>query len=67
LVKTARVRKRGQPSRRVVTLGCPISTDVEGVSFYQYLGLFDALGQLTNPMLPPAMAAGKYTLDAFPT
>ena len=66
----------------VVTLGCPISTDVEGVSFYQYLGLFDALGQLnmwghrpdqwtptwhsTNPMLPPAMAAGKYTVDALP-
>jgi hypothetical protein len=67
---------------RVVTLGCPISTDVEGVSYFQYLGLFDALGQLnmwghrpdewlptwhsTNPMLPPAMAAGKYTVDAFP-
>jgi hypothetical protein len=31
---------------RVVTLGCPIATDVDGVSFYQYLGLFDALGQL---------------------
>jgi hypothetical protein len=67
---------------RVVTLGCPISTDVKGVSYYQYLGLFDALGQLnmwghlpdqwpptwhsTNPLLPPAMAAGKYTADAFP-
>ncbi|MCC8954346.1 hypothetical protein H8B02_13055 [Bradyrhizobium sp. Pear77] len=66
---------------RVVTLGCPISSDVEGVSYYQYLGLFDALGQLnmwghlpnqwpptwhsTNPMLPPAMAAGTYTVEAF--
>jgi hypothetical protein len=66
----------------VVTLGCPISTDVEGVSYYQYLGLFDALGQLnmwghrpdqwpptwhsTNPKLPPAMGAGKYTVEAFP-
>ncbi|WP_407114726.1 hypothetical protein [Bradyrhizobium sp. LMG 9283] len=66
---------------QVVTLGCPISTDVEGVSYYQYLGLFDALGQLnmwghrpnqwpptwhsTNPNLPPAMAAGKYVADAF--
>ena len=68
---------------RVVTLGCPIATNVEGVSYYQYLGLFDALGQLnmwghwpdhwvptwhsTNPMLPPAMAAGKYTEDTTPT
>ncbi|MCA1500254.1 hypothetical protein [Bradyrhizobium sp. NBAIM14] len=67
---------------RVVTLGCPISTDVAGVSYYQYLGLFDALGQLnmwghrpnqwpptwhsTNPKLPPAMTAGKYAADAFP-
>jgi hypothetical protein len=65
----------------VVTLGCPIATDVDGVNYYQYLGLFDALGQLnmwghlpdqwtptwhsTNPMLPPAMAAGKYTADAM--
>ncbi|MCA1471191.1 hypothetical protein I6F09_25330 [Bradyrhizobium sp. IC3195] len=67
---------------RIVTLGCPISTDVAGVSYYQYLGLFDALGQLnmwghrpnqwpptwhsTNPKLPPAMTAGKYAADAFP-
>ena len=67
---------------RVVTLGCPIAMNVEGVSYHQYLGLFDALGQLnmwghwpdswtptwhsTNPMLPPAMPAGKYTEDAFP-
>ena len=67
---------------RVVTLGCPIATDVDGVSYYQYLGLFDALGQLnmwghwpdrwtptwhsTNPTLPPAMAAGKYAKDAMP-
>lgn len=68
---------------RVVTLGCPIATDVDDVSFYQYLGLFDALGQLnmwghwpdewpptwhtTNPVLPPAMAAGPYTKNAFPS
>jgi hypothetical protein len=67
---------------RVVTLGCPIATDVDDVNFYQYLGLFDALGQLnmwghwpdewpptwhtTNPVLPPAMAAGPYTKNAFP-
>jgi hypothetical protein len=67
---------------RVVTLGCPIATNVEGVNYHQYLGLFDGLGQLnmwghwpdqwpptwhsTNPMLPPAMAAGKFTEDACP-
>jgi hypothetical protein len=61
----------------VVTLGCPIAEDVEGVHYHQFLGLFDALGQLnawghwpefwaptwhsTNPALPPAMAAGKMT------
>ncbi len=59
---------------RVVTLGCPIAEDAPGVVYYQYLGLFDALGQAnmwghlpeqwtptwhsTNPFLPPAMAAG---------
>ena len=59
---------------RVVTLGCPIGKSVRGVDYHQYLGLFDALGQLnawghrpdhwpptwhsTNPVLPPAMAAG---------
>jgi hypothetical protein len=59
---------------RVVTLGCPIAPNVNGVGFYQYLGLFDALGQLnmwgnlpnewvptwhtTDPMLPPAMLTG---------
>ena len=62
---------------RVVTLGCPIGENVEGVDYHQYLGLFDALGQLnswghwpeywpptwhsTNPVLPPAMAAGRMT------
>ena len=62
---------------RVVTLGCPISENVAGVAYYQYLGLFDALGQLnawghwpeywpptwhsTNPALPPAMAVGEMT------
>jgi hypothetical protein len=61
----------------VVTLGCPISENVAGVHYHQYLGLFDALGQLnawghwpehwpptwhsTNPALPPAMAAGEMT------
>ena len=62
---------------RVVTLGCPIGENVAGVVYHQYLGLFDALGQLnawghwpeywpptwhsTNPVLPPAMAAGEMT------
>jgi hypothetical protein len=62
---------------RVVTMGCPIAPDVEGVRYFQYLGLFDALGQLnmwgnqpsewvatwhsTDPWLPPAMAAGDLT------
>ncbi|SEJ43837.1 hypothetical protein SAMN05518849_106193 [Sphingobium sp. AP50] len=65
----------------VVTLGCPIAENVEGVKFHQYLGLFDALGQLnmwgnqpdewvptwhsTNPMLPPAMQAGPLTQAAL--
>jgi hypothetical protein len=60
---------------RVVTLGCPIGENVAGVDYHQYLGLFDALGQLnawghwpeywpptwhsTNPVLPPAMAVGE--------
>jgi hypothetical protein len=67
---------------RVVTLGCPIARTVEDVCYHQYLGLFDALGQLnmwghqpndwlptwhsTNPMLPPAMEAGGLTRDALP-
>ncbi|MCE4556814.1 hypothetical protein [Pelomonas cellulosilytica] len=62
---------------RVVTLGCPIAESDAGVDYFQYLGLFDALGQLnawghsptewvptwhsTNPKLPPAMDAGKLT------
>jgi hypothetical protein len=65
---------------RVVTLGCPIGEDFEGVEYHQYLGLFDALGQLnawghrpkhwpptwhsTNPVLPPAMAAGKFASES---
>jgi len=65
---------------RVVTLGCPIGEDVAGVEYRQYLGLFDALGQLnawghwpdhwpptwhsTNPVLPPAMAAGEMTSES---
>jgi hypothetical protein len=64
----------------VVTLGCPIAQDAPGASYYQYLGLYDALGQLnmwghwpdqwvqswhtTNPWLPPAMAAGELTQNA---
>ncbi len=59
---------------KVVTLGCPIAEEAPGAHYFQYLGLFDALGQLnmwghhpntwlptwhsTNPALPPAMAAG---------
>jgi hypothetical protein len=31
---------------RVVTLGCPIAENVAGVEYHQYLGLFDAPGQL---------------------
>ena len=65
---------------RVVTLGCPIAENVSGVDYHQYLGLFDALGQLnawghwpdhwpptwhsTNPVLPPAMAAGAMTAES---
>ena len=65
---------------RVVTLGCPIDENVSGVDYHQYLGLFDALGQLnawghspdhwpptwhsTNPVLPPAMAAGEMTAES---
>ena len=65
---------------RVVTLGCPIGENVVGVDYHQYLGLFDALGQLnawghqpdhwpltwhsTNPVLQPAMAAGKITAES---
>jgi hypothetical protein len=66
---------------RVVTLGCPIAENVAGVDYHQYLGLFDALGQLnawghwpeywpptwhsTNPALPPAMAAGEMTSESM--
>ena len=65
---------------RVVTLGCPIAGNVAGVDYHQFLGLFDALGQLnawghwpnrwpptwhsTNPLLPPAMAAGEMTYES---
>jgi hypothetical protein len=31
---------------RVVTLGCPSGKNLPGVDYHQYLGLFDALGQL---------------------
>jgi hypothetical protein len=50
------------------------------VDYHQYLGLFDALGQLnawghwpeywpptwhsTNPVLPPAMAVGEMTSES---
>jgi hypothetical protein len=65
----------------VVTLGCPIGENVAGVDYHQYLGLFDALGQLnawghwpehwpptwhsTNPVLPPAMVVGDITSDSM--
>ena len=65
---------------RVVTLGCPIGEDIKSVEYHQYLGRFDALGQLnawghkpehwpptwhsTNPVLPPAMAAGKFASES---
>ncbi|WFU75129.1 hypothetical protein [Bradyrhizobium sp. CB2312] len=64
----------------VVTLGCPIGEELPNVAYHQYLGLFDALGQLnawghrpehwpptwhsTNPVLPPAMAAGKFASES---
>ncbi len=64
----------------VVTLGCPIAKAVKGVAYFQYLGLYDALGQLnmwghrpdrwtptwhsTNPNLPPAMDAGALVKEA---
>lgn len=66
---------------RVVTLGCPIAENDAGVAYFQYLGLFDALGQLnawghsptnwtetwhsTNPQLPPAMDAGELTFKSL--
>jgi hypothetical protein len=62
------------------TLGCPIGENVAGVDYHQYLGLFDALGQLnawghwpeywpptwhsTNPVLPPAMAVGEMASES---
>ena len=66
---------------RVLTLGCPIAENIAGVGYHQYLGLFDALGQLnawghwpeywpptwhsTNPALPPAMAVGEMTSESM--
>jgi len=65
---------------QIVTLGCPIGEEIDGVDYQQYLGLFDALGKInawgrrpnhwpatwhsTNPALPPAMAAGELTLES---
>ncbi len=67
---------------RVVTLGCPIAKDAPGALYHQYLGLFDALGQLnmwghwpdhwpptwhsTNPQFPPAMEAGSLAKESPP-
>ena len=64
----------------VVTLGCPVGEELAGVRYHQYLGLFDALGQLnawghrpdhwplawhsTNPALPPAMRAGDIASES---
>jgi hypothetical protein len=64
----------------VVTLGCPIAEDAPGAIYHQYLGLYDALGQLnmwghwpehwpptwhsTNPYLPPAMDAGTFAKES---
>ncbi|HEX4508326.1 MAG TPA: hypothetical protein VH722_21540 [Alphaproteobacteria bacterium] len=66
---------------QVVTLGCPVAEDVEGVTYHQYLGLFDALGQLnawghlpetwvptdhsTNPTLPMSMPVEILTRSAL--
>jgi hypothetical protein len=57
-----------------------VGENVAGVDYHQYLGLFDALGQLnawghwpeywpptwhsTNPVLPPAMAVGEMTSES---
>jgi hypothetical protein len=65
---------------RVVTLGCPVASEARGVTYRQYLGLFDALGQLnawghwpdvwtptghsTNPDVPLAMAAGALASES---
>jgi hypothetical protein len=59
---------------RIVTLGCPISEELAGATYHQYLGLFDALGAAnswgatpdhwtptdhsTNTSLPLSMDAG---------
>jgi len=67
---------------QVVTLGCPIRKEVDNIHYHQYLGLYDALGQLnawgnpadhqpetwhtTNPKLPAAMAAGDMTRESVP-
>ena len=64
---------------KVVTLGCPIAEAVAGVAYHQYLGLFDALGQLnawghkpnawvatdhsTNAALPLSMDAGALAVE----
>lgn len=64
---------------RVVTLGCPVPEDIPGASFHQFLGLFDALGQLngwgrrperwvaadhsTNVSLPLSMHAQELVAD----
>lgn len=68
----------GADGLHVVTLGCPIAEEAASARYYQYLGLYDALGQLnmwghlpsqwvptwhtTNPWLPPAMIAGDMVL-----
>jgi hypothetical protein len=65
---------------RVVTLGCPIAMEIAGVTYRQYLGLFDALGQLnmwghwpdrwpptmhtTNPQLPMAMQVAEFVTSS---
>ena len=64
----------------MVTLGCPIAETAPGAEYHQYLGLFDALGQLnsggigpiigqptwhsTNPCLSPAMPAGLFAKES---
>jgi hypothetical protein len=76
---------RGQGERRLATRWlaplCHAAGNFAGVHYHQYLGLFDALGQLnawghwpdhwpptwhsTNPLLPPAMAAGEMTSESL--
>jgi hypothetical protein len=36
-----------------ITLGCPVRREIEGVTYRQFLGLFDALGWVNSWLNPP--------------